>query len=149
MRFVRRAHAAAPAAEVWRQLSEPRRWPEFELFLQRVTGAPGAVRTGQRLLGVGRGIPLRIPIDVIDVQPGWLLSVVVSTAPGVSHRITVELMSAVRGGTDVRVTTEVDGVFAGLALLPSWATAELRLRRIARQAREDQPGPAGQHSGAA
>lgn len=149
MRFVRRTHADAPVAVVWRLLGEPRRWAEFEMFLQRVTGAPGTVRTGQRLLGVGRGIPMRIPIDVREVRPGRLLSIAVRTAPGMTDQITVELVPAVRGGTDIRLTTEVEGVFAALAYLPSWAAAGLRLRRFTRRLRASQPGGAGRRSGIA
>src|SRR4051794_38477915 len=54
----------ATPPDVWTVLREPQRWPEFEATLARVEGAAGHAAEGQRLLGVGRGFPVRIPLDV-------------------------------------------------------------------------------------
>src|SRR5215213_2422574 len=54
----------ATPPDVWSLLREPQRWPEMEPALARVEGAAGHAVEGQRLLGVGRGVPVRIPLDV-------------------------------------------------------------------------------------
>jgi uncharacterized protein YndB with AHSA1/START domain len=142
VRLVQKARTTASPAQVWEVLGDPARWPEFELFLRRVRGAHGALAAGQTLVGVSRVASLAVPIDVVEVQPGSRLVLRVHTAPGVRETVTHEVLSRVSGGSDVRVSVAVEGLFAGPAAVPLWLASGLTVRllvaraqRLARAAR--------------
>ena len=142
MRLVHRARTSATPAQVWEVLGDPDRWPQFDLSLRRVRGASGRVATGQFLLGVGRLASVRIPIDVVEAVAERRLVLLVHAAPGVRERITYEITPTLRGGSDIRVSIVVDGLFARAAFGPMWLgrglTARLlavRADRIAKDAR--------------
>ena len=147
--MVHRAHSSATPAQVWSVLADPDRWSQFDPTVRRVRGAGGRVSTGQHLLAVSRWWSLRIPVDVVEAVPEQRLVLLVHAAPGVRERITGELTSAVRGGTDVRITVQVDGMFAAAALAPLWLVRGLTARllaasadRLARREREGGQGAA-------
>jgi uncharacterized protein YndB with AHSA1/START domain len=141
MRLAHRAHTSASPAQVWSVLGDPDRWPQFDLVLRRVRGAAGSATTGQHLLGLTRVWSLRIPIDVVEAVPEERLVLLVHTAPGVRELVTHELTAAVRGGTDLRVSTSVEGLFAPAAIAPLWLgrglTARLLAARADRLAKEE------------
>lgn len=131
MRLRHRVRTTATASQVWSVLGDPVRWPEFELLLHRVRGASGAASTGQHLLGIGRGIGVRIPIDVVEASPDRRLVLRVHTAPGVVEEVTSEITPLVRGGCDLAVSVVVEGLFARPAALPLWLARGLTSRVLA------------------
>jgi hypothetical protein len=123
-------------------LGEPARWPEFEPFLRRVRGAQRPAAAGQTLVGISRLYNVAVPIDVLEAAPGSRLVLRVHTAPGVRQTMAFELLPVVGGGSDVRVSVVVEGLFARPAAGPLWLSSVLTLRllvaraeRIARAAR--------------
>ncbi len=137
MRLVHRAHTSASPAEVWQLLGDPQCWPQFDLWLRRVRGAHGTVTTGQHLLGLGRLVSLRIPVDVVEAVPDRRLVLLVHAAPGVRQQVTTELTPVVRGGCDVRVSVVVDGLFARVAFVPLWLAGGLTVRVLATRTDRD------------
>ena len=142
MRLTQRVRTSATPAQVWEVLCDPVRWPEFELALRRVRGARGPVATGQALLGVSRVTLFAVPIDVLEAVPASRLVLRVHALPGVVERITFEVVPLVRGGSDLRVSMVVEGLFARAAVLPLWLGSALttrvlgvRAERLARAAR--------------
>jgi hypothetical protein len=127
---------------VWEVLGSPGRWPEFEPFLRRVRGTHRPAAAGQTLVGVSRLGGVAVPIDVVEAQPGSRLVLRVHTAPGVRQTMAFELLPTVQGGSDVRVSVVVEGLFARPAAGALWLSSALTLRllvaraeRIARAAR--------------
>ena len=133
MRLAHRARTSATPAQVWELLGDPRRWPEFDLFFRRVHGAE-RVRSGQTLLGIARLTSLRIPLDVVDAVPEQRLELFLHTAPGVWERVVYEIAPAVRGGSQLRVSVVVEGLFARGAVAPLWMASGLTLRVLAARA---------------
>jgi len=134
MKLVHRVHTSASPAQVWELLGSPERWPSFDLMLHRVRGASGRAVAGQHLLGISRGMALRIPVDVVESLAEQRLRLVVRTVPGVTQEETFELTPAVRGGCDVSVSVVVDGVFARAAVLPVWLASGVTARLLVAQA---------------
>ncbi len=124
-----RLTCGAPPADVWTVLRDPRRWPEFDLAFERVTGAAGDVAEGQRLLGVSRGGMMRVPIDVRRV--------LVHTVPGLRQQVEHVLVPTARGGTEITVVVRAEGPLALAALLPLWATSGVTTRLLARAAERE------------
>ncbi len=142
MRLTSRARTSASPAQVWEVLGTPSRWPEVEPFLRRVRGTQRAADTGRTLVGVSRFYGVAVPIDVLVATPGERLVLRVHTAPGVRQTVTFELLATVQGGSDVRVSVVVHGLFARAAAGPLWLSSAVTLRllvaraeRIARAAR--------------
>lgn len=142
MRLVQKARTTATPSQVWEVLGDPVRWPEFELFLRRARGSHGALAAGQVLVGVSRVASLAVPIDVLEAEPGSRLVLRVHTAPGVRETVTHEVLPRVAGGSDLRVSVVVEGLFARPAAVPLWLASGLTLRllvaraeRLARAAR--------------
>lgn len=105
-------------------------------------GTHGRAAAGQALVGVSRVGSLGVPIDVLEAVPGSRLVLRVHTAPGVRETVTHEIVPTMQGGSDVRVSVVVDGLFARAAVAPLWLSSRLTLRllvvraeRIARAAR--------------
>ena len=96
MKLAHRVHTSASPAQVWELLGSPERWPSFDLMLHRVRGASGRAVAGQHLLGISRGMALRIPVDVVESVAEQRLRLVVRTVPGVTQEETFELTPAVR-----------------------------------------------------
>lgn len=143
MKLRQRVRTSANAAQVWSVLGDPGRWPEYELFLHRVRGGSGMASTGQHLLAVGRGLAVRIPIDVVEAVPERRLVLRVHAAPGVVEEVTSEITPLVRGGCDLAVSVVVEGPLARAAALPLWLASGLssrvlahRVEKIARAARK-------------
>ncbi len=132
-----RVSCDAPPADVWAVLCEPSRWPEFELFLDRVTGAGGRVAEGQRLLGVSRGGMLRVPIDVRRVVPRKALRIMVHTVPGLREQVEHVLVPTARGGTEITIVVRTEGPLAMVALLPLWVSSSVTARMLARTAERE------------
>jgi uncharacterized protein YndB with AHSA1/START domain len=148
MRLDHRVQTTAPPAAVWELLGSPRRWPEFNPFLRRISGAPERVRTAQTLLAVARVTSVRIPVDVVEAVPERRLELHFHTAPGVAERVCFELTPTVRGGCAVRVSVVVEGLFARPAFVPLWLANGLVARVLA--ARVDRSARAARRrSGAA
>lgn len=126
-----RVTCGAPPADVWAVLCEPRRWPEFDLAFERVTGAAGQVAEGQRLLGVTRGGTMRVPIDVRRVVSRKALRIVVNTVPGLRQHVEHVLVPTARGGTEITVVVRAEGPFAVAALLPLWVSSGVTARMLA------------------
>jgi uncharacterized protein YndB with AHSA1/START domain len=141
VRLLHSARSSATPAQVWRLLGDPRRWPEFEVWLHKVPGAPARLAAGQRLMGRVRMSVVRIPMDVVEVVHGQRLVLLVHVAPGVRHQVTTELTPTVDGGCDLRVSVVVDGPLARPAALPLWLSSGLTVRVLAAradaQARQD------------
>ena len=134
MRLLHSARSTAPPAQVWQLLGDPRRWPEFELWLDKVVGAPGRLVPGQRLMGRARMSVLRVPMDVLEAVPGQRLVLLVHVAPGVRQEVTTELTATVDGGCDLRVRVVVDGPLARPAALPLWLASGLTVRLLVARA---------------
>ncbi len=132
-----RLTCGAPPADVWTVLRDPRRWPEFDLAFERVTGAAGDVAEGQRLLGVSRGGMMRVPIDVRRVVPRKALRILVHTVPGLRQQVEHVLVPTARGGTEITVVVRAEGPLALAALLPLWATSGVTTRLLARAAERE------------
>jgi hypothetical protein len=138
-----RVRTSATPAQVWTVLGDPARWPEYDLFLHRVRGSSGRATTGDHLLGVGRPLGVRIPIDVVEAVPERRLVLRVHLAPGVVEEVTHEITPLVRGGCDLAVSVVADGMFARVAAGPLWLGRGLtsrvlahRVEKIARAARK-------------
>lgn len=134
MRLVHSAHTSATPAQVWELLGDPRRWPEFELWLRRVLGPQARLCAGQHLMGLARMSVVRIPVDVLEAEPAQRLVLLVHVAPGVRHQVRTELAAAVRGGCDIRVSVVVDGLLARGAAVPLWLASGLTTRVLAARA---------------
>jgi hypothetical protein len=115
-------------------LSHPERWPEFELSLARVHGAPESAAQGQRLVAITRGLGLRLPVDVGHVIPRKALLARVRLLPGLTEDIEYVLVPAARGGTDITVIVTAAGPLARAMLLPLWSNAAFGVRMLARRA---------------
>ncbi|HEU0101609.1 MAG TPA: SRPBCC family protein [Mycobacteriales bacterium] len=133
MRLRHRVRTSATAGQVWSVLGDPVRWPEFDVFLHRVRGASGMAATGQHLLGVGRGLGLPLPVDVVEAAPERRLVLRVHAAPGVVEEVSFEITPLVRGGCDLAVSVVVEGLFARPAALPLWLARGLTSRLLARR----------------
>jgi hypothetical protein len=134
VRISHRVHTPAPPPDVWAVLSQPRRWPQFELSLIRVHGAAGAAAEGQRLVAISRGLGLRLPVDIGHVVPRKALLARVRLLPGLTQDVEYVLVPAARGGTDITVIVTAAGPLARAALLPLWSNAALGIRLLARRA---------------
>jgi hypothetical protein len=134
VRISHRVHTSAPPPDVWAVLSQPRRWPEFELSLTRVHGAADVAAQGQRLVAISRGFGLRLPVDVGHVIPRKALLVRVRVMPGLTEDVEYVLVPAARGGTDITVIVSAAGPLARAALLPLWSNAAFGVRLLARRA---------------
>lgn len=146
-RLAHSARTPAPPPVVWELLGDPVRWPEFHPLVARVTGAHGPARAGQHLLVIGRGIGLRVPVDVLDADGERRLALLVHTAPGLRQVLTVELAPTLRGGSVVTATTTTDGPFAAAGVAPLWVADGVLVRLLARRATEE--GRRAGRSGAA
>ena len=131
MRLVQTARTSSSPSQVWEVLGQPKRWPEFELFLRRVRGTSGAAVAGQTLVGVSRVGSLAVPIDVLEAEPGRRLVLRVHTAPGVRQTMTTEILPVVRGGSDLRVSVALDGLLAPAAAGPAWLASGVTVRLLA------------------
>jgi uncharacterized protein YndB with AHSA1/START domain len=147
VRLTHSARTTATPAQVWQLLGDPRRWPEFEVWLHKVVGAPGRLSAGQRLMGRVRLSVVRVPMDVVEVVAGQRLVLLVHVAPGVRHQVTTALTSTVDGGCDLRVSVVVDGPLARPAALPLWLSSGLTVRLLA--ARSDAEDRRARRTGAA
>lgn len=134
MRLAHRTSTAASPAQVWELLGTPASWPRFNPFLRRVHGAPAQVRTGHTLLAVTRWTSVRVPVDVVEAVPEQRLELFFHTAPGVRERVVFELAPTLRGGTSLRVSVVVDGLFARPAYVPLWLANGVVARVLAAQA---------------
>lgn len=135
MRLRHRGRTAAPPERVWQALGDPARWPEFMITLKKVRGVHGPARDDQRLLGISRsplGIP--IPIDVVAAVANERLVLRVHSLPGVTEQTAFVLTPSTRGGTDISVSTEVEGLFALPALPGVWTALEVTTRMLALRA---------------
>ena len=130
MRLAARGRTSASPAQVWEVLGFPARWPEFEPFLRRVRGARRPAATGQALVGISRIGGLAVPVDVLEAVPGERLVLRVHTAPGVRQTLTFSLLPTLGGGSDVRVSIVVEGLFARPAAAPLWLSSALTLRLL-------------------
>lgn len=137
MRLAHRVSTSAAPAEVWALLGRPRRWPAFNPFLRRVHGAPEAVRTGQTLLGVVRVLGVRVPLDVVEAVPEQRLELLLHTAPGIRHRLVFDVAPQLRGGSALRLTVGVEGLFARAAFVPLWLGDGVLLRVLVVQAERE------------
>lgn len=131
MNLSHRVRTSATPAQVWQVLGDPQRWPEFDLFLQQVRGSSGRVSTGDHLLGIGRVVPVRIPVDVVEAVAERRLVLRVHVAPGVVEEVTHVLTPGVRGGCHIAVSVVVEGLFARAAVLPLWLARGLTARVLA------------------
>lgn len=143
MRLVHQVRTPASPAQVWSILGTPTSWPLFDVFLSKVKGATRAAEPGQHLVGVSRWTVLGIPLDVLEVVPEKRLVMRVRTAPGITEELTFVLTPTTRGGTDIRVSVVVDGLFARPAAPVLWLANGLNARvlagrtaRLARAARQ-------------
>ena len=142
MRLAHRQRTSATPAQVWEVLGDPARWPEFEPFLRRVRGTRGRAATGQVLVGIARVGGLGVPIDVVEATAPDRLVLRTSLAPGVTSTVVHEVLPVVTGGSDLRVSVVVEGLFARPAAVPLWLSTGLttrllavRAERLARSAR--------------
>ena len=131
MRLVHRVRTPASPAQVWSVLGTPTSWPLFDVFLSKVKGATRAAEPGQHLVGVSRWTVLGIPLDVLEVVPEKRLVMRVRTAPGITEELTFVLTPTTRGGTDIRVSIVVDGLFARPAAPVLWLANGLNARVLA------------------
>lgn len=122
----------ATPPDVWTLLREPQRWPEVEPMLARVDGAAGHAVEGQRLLGVSRGVPVRIPLDVRRVVPRKALHVTIHSVPGLREELDIVLVPATRGGTQITFHVRLHGPLASAAVLPVWFTSGVTARLLAK-----------------
>lgn len=134
VRLCHRVRTAGSVADVWSLLGEPRRWPTFDVALVRVVGASGPVMAGQRLVGITRGWPLRIPLDVVRVVAHRVVQVRIHPAPGVREEIEYRLVPVSSGGTQVSLTVDLDGPLARVATLATWGASGVSARLLARGA---------------
>jgi len=132
-----RVTCGAPPADVWTVLCDPRRWPEFDLAFERVTGAAGEVAEGQRLLGVTRGGMMRVPIDVRRVVPRKALRILVHTVPGLRQQVEYVMVPTARGGTEITVVVRTEGPLAVAALPALWVSSAVTARMLTRAAERE------------
>jgi hypothetical protein len=128
----------ATPPDVWTVLRDPHRWPEFEALLARVDGAAGHAIEGQRLLGVGRAVPIRIPLDVRRVVPRKALHVTVHSIPGLREELDIVLVPATRGGTQITMLVRLSGPLAAAMVLPVWLGSGMTVRLLAKAAEREQ-----------
>ena len=128
----------ATPADVWTVLREPQRWPEFEAFLARVEGSGGHAVEGQRLLAVGRGLPIRIPLDVRRVVARKALHLTIHSVPGMREELDIVLVPATRGGTQITFLVRLLGPLATTAVLPIWLSSGMTVRLLGRAAEREQ-----------
>lgn len=134
-RLGRRRHAAAPVGRVWALLSAPGRWPELVPWVARVDGT---LTEGGRLVASGRWLGLRLPIDVEEAEPQQRLVLVAHLGWLLSQRLAVELVSSLRGGTDVTVVSAVEGPLAPVAGVLGRVLAGWLAHALARRASRDE-----------
>jgi polyketide cyclase/dehydrase/lipid transport protein len=127
----------ATPPDVWTVLREPQRWPEFEATLARVEGAAGHAIEGQRLLGVARGFPVRVPLDVRRVVPRKALHVTIHSVPGLREELDIVLVPATRGGTQITFLVRLSGPLASAAALPVWFGSGMTARLLAKAAERE------------
>jgi hypothetical protein len=128
----------ATPADVWTVLRDPHRWPELEPLLARVEGAAGHAVEGQRLLGVARGWPMRIPLDVRRVVPRKALHLTIHTVPGLREELDIMLVPATRGGTQITFLVRLYGPLASAAVLAAWFASGVTARLLAKSAEREQ-----------
>ena len=128
----------ATPPDVWTVLGDPQRWPDIEAMLARVVGAGGYVAEGQRLLGVARGWPMRIPLDVRRVVPRKALHLTVYSVPGLREELDIMLVPAARGGTQITVLVRLYGPLATAAVIPAWFGSAMTARLLAKAAEREQ-----------
>ncbi len=128
----------ATPPDVWTVLRDPHRWPEFEATLTRVEGAASHAVEGQRLLGVGRAVPIRIPLDVRRVVPRKALHVTVHSIPGLREEIDIVLVPATRGGTQITLLVRLSGPLAAAMVLPVWFGSGMTARLLVKAAEREQ-----------
>jgi hypothetical protein len=128
----------ATPPDVWTVLREPQRWPEVEAMLSRVEGAAGHAMEGQRLLGIGRGVPMRIPLDVRRVVPRKALHLTIHSVPGLREELDIVLVPATRGGTQITFLVRLSGPLASAAVLPVWLGSGMTARLLAKAAEREQ-----------
>jgi uncharacterized protein YndB with AHSA1/START domain len=131
MKLVHRVRTPASPSVVWSVLGTPTNWPLFDLFLSKVKGSSRAAEVGQHLVGVSRWTVLGIPLDVLEVDPERRLVMRVRTAPGISEELTFVLTPTTRGGTDIRVSIVVEGLFARPAAPLLWLANGVNARLLA------------------
>jgi uncharacterized protein YndB with AHSA1/START domain len=131
MRLVHRVRTPAPPAMVWSVLGTPSNWPLFDLFLSKVKGSTRAAEVGLHLVGVSRWTVLGIPLDVLEVEPERRLVMRVRTAPGITEELTFVLTETTKGGTDIRDSIVVEGLFARPAAPVLWLANGLNARVLA------------------
>ena len=125
MKLVHRVRTPASPAQVWEVLGTPANWPQFDLFLSKVKGSSAPARVGQHLVGISRWTVLGIPLDVLEVEPEQRLVMRIRTAPGITEELTFVLTPTTKGGTDIRVSMVVEGIFARPAIPALWLAAGL------------------------
>jgi len=139
VKLVHRVRTPASPATVWQVLGTPANWPLFDVFLSKVKGSTRQAEVGQHLVGLSRWTVLGIPLDVLEVDPERRLVMRVRTAPGITEELTFVLTPTTRGGTDIRVSLVVEGLFARPAAPVLWLANGLNARvlatRTARMAR--------------
>lgn len=128
----------ATPPDVWTVLRDPHRWPEIEALLARVEGAAGHAVEGQRLLGIGRAVPVRIPLDVRRVVPRKALHLTVHSIPGLREELDIMLVPATRGGTQITFLVRLYGPLATAAVLPVWFGSGVTARLLAKAAEREQ-----------
>lgn len=121
-------HTSAPPVVVWELLGTPSRWPSYDPFVRAVEGADGPARPGQHLMAVARLFPLRVPVDVVDVEVGSRLGLTLHVLPGLREQIDARLIASVDGGTEIVATRRAEGIFGQAAAVPVWLSAEIVLR---------------------
>ncbi len=132
MRLAHRVHTRASPAQVWQVLGDPQAWPTFDLALWKVRGSRAS--TGEHLVGIARVGRLRIPIDVVEALPGRRLVLLVHAAPGVRETVRLDVIPAVRGGSDVQVSVVVEGMFARVAVVPLYLASGVTARLLGARA---------------
>lgn len=128
----------ATPPDVWTVLRDPHRWPEVEALLARVEGAAGHAVEGQRLLGIGRAVPVRVPLDVRRVVPRKALHLTIHSVPGLREELDIVLVPATRGGTQITFLVRLYGPLATAAVLPAWFGSGVTARLLAKAAEREQ-----------
>ena len=99
------AVSSAPPEKIWSVLTSPERFEEWQDARFISAEPPGAVRAGQviNLLarGLGREWPVRIDVRVLDPQHRWI-DLLVHLPLGVTNHEHVTLTETKDGGTLVR-----------------------------------------------
>jgi uncharacterized protein YndB with AHSA1/START domain len=131
VKLVHRVRTPAPPALVWDVLGTPANWPLFDVFLSKVKGSTRAATVGQHLVGISRWTVLGIPLDVLEVDPERRLVMRVRTAPGITEELTFVLTPTTNGGTDIRVSIVVEGLFARAAAPLLWLANGLNAHVLA------------------